>query len=85
MGSFSIGHWVVVLLIVVMVFGTKRLKNVGKDLGEAIKGFKKGVHDGDSDDSDADTPAARLNDDSRREDDPARTKNDARDDEQIPR
>ncbi|MCF7221753.1 Sec-independent protein translocase subunit TatA [Marilutibacter chinensis] len=43
MGSFSIWHWLVVLLIVVLVFGTKRLKNVGKDLGEAVKGFKDGV------------------------------------------
>ena len=45
MGSFSIWHWLIVLVIVVLVFGTKRLKNVGKDLGEAVKGFKQGVHD----------------------------------------
>ncbi len=49
MGSFSIWHWLVVLLIVVMVFGTKKLKNLGSDLGSAVKGFKDGVKDGSSD------------------------------------
>ena len=46
MGSFSIWHWLIVLLIVVMVFGTKKLKNVGADLGSAVKGFKDGMKDG---------------------------------------
>lgn len=46
MGSFSIWHWLVVLLIVVLVFGTKKLKNIGTDLGGAVKGFKDGVRDG---------------------------------------
>jgi len=46
MGSFSIWHWLVVLLIVVLVFGTKKLKNIGTDLGAAVKGFKDGVKDG---------------------------------------
>ncbi|MDZ7937684.1 MAG: Sec-independent protein translocase subunit TatA [Rhodoferax sp.] len=46
MGSFSIWHWLVVLLIVVMVFGTKKLKNMGSDLGGAVKGFKDGMKDG---------------------------------------
>ncbi|MBI5927240.1 MAG: Sec-independent protein translocase subunit TatA [Aquabacterium sp.] len=46
MGSFSIWHWLIVLLIVVMVFGTKKLKNVGTDLGSAVKGFKDGMKDG---------------------------------------
>ena len=46
MGSFSIWHWLVVLLIVVLVFGTKKLKNIGADLGGAVKGFKDGVKDG---------------------------------------
>jgi len=46
MGTFSIWHWLVVLLIVVMVFGTKKLKNIGNDLGAAVKGFKDGVKDG---------------------------------------
>jgi len=46
MGSFSIWHWLVVLLIVVMVFGTKKLRNMGGDLGGAVKGFKDGMKDG---------------------------------------
>jgi sec-independent protein translocase protein TatA len=46
MGSFSIWHWLVVLLIVVLVFGTKKLKNIGSDLGSAVKGFKDGLRDG---------------------------------------
>jgi sec-independent protein translocase protein TatA len=46
MGSFSIWHWLIVLLIVVMVFGTKKLKNLGGDLGGAVKGFKDGMKDG---------------------------------------
>ncbi|HET8869357.1 MAG TPA: Sec-independent protein translocase subunit TatA [Aquabacterium sp.] len=48
MGSFSIWHWLIVLLIVVMVFGTKKLKNVGEDLGAAVKGFKDGMKGEDS-------------------------------------
>ena len=50
MGTFSIWHWLIVLLIVVMVFGTKKLKNMGSDLGAAVKGFKDGMKDGTSDD-----------------------------------
>jgi sec-independent protein translocase protein TatA len=46
MGSFSIWHWLVVLLIVVLVFGTKKLKNIGSDLGGAVKGFKDGMKSG---------------------------------------
>jgi sec-independent protein translocase protein TatA len=46
MGSISIWHWLVVLLIVVLVFGTKKLKNMGSDLGGAVKGFKDGMKDG---------------------------------------
>lgn len=45
MGGFSLWHWLIVLVIVVLIFGTKRLKNVGQDLGEAVKGFKKGIND----------------------------------------
>lgn len=59
MGGLSIWHWVIVLVIVLLVFGTKRLKNVGKDVGEAIKGFKQGVNDKDDD---KDKPAGRLGD-----------------------
>ncbi len=46
MGSFSVWHWLIVLLIVVLIFGTKKLKNMGSDLGSAVKGFKDGVRDG---------------------------------------
>jgi sec-independent protein translocase protein TatA len=46
MGSFSIWHWLIVLVVVVLIFGTKKLKNVGSDLGAAVKGFKDGVRDG---------------------------------------
>ena len=60
MGGFSLWHWLIVLVIVVLVFGTKRLGNVGKDLGEAVKGFKKGM-------SDEDKPAPRLSDANRDE------------------
>ena len=46
MGSFSIWHWLIVLLVVVLIFGTKKLKNIGADLGGAVKGFKDGVKSG---------------------------------------
>lgn len=45
MGAWGIGHWIIVLVIVLLVFGTKRLGSVGKDLGDAVKGFKKGMAD----------------------------------------
>lgn len=51
MGSLSIGHWLIVLVIVVMIFGTKKLKNMGSDLGGAVKGFKEGMKN-ESKDSD---------------------------------
>jgi sec-independent protein translocase protein TatA len=43
MGSFSIWHWLIVLVVVILIFGTKKLGNVGKDLGSAVKGFKEGM------------------------------------------
>lgn len=49
MGTFSIWHWLIVLLVIILVFGTAKLKNVGKDLGGAIKGFKEGIKDGTED------------------------------------
>src|SRR5476649_422706 len=49
MGSFSIWHWLIVLVIVMLVFGTKKLRNIGSDLGGAVRGFKDGVKDGTSD------------------------------------
>ena len=59
MGSFSIWHWLVVLLIVVLVFGTKKLKNIGTDLGGAVKGFKDGMKDGNAAPVDAASAAAQ--------------------------
>lgn len=62
MGSFSVWHWLIVLLIVVLVFGTKKLKNIGSDLGGAVKGFKDGVRDGGTTPSDPlATPAQQVN------------------------
>jgi sec-independent protein translocase protein TatA len=49
MGSFSIWHWLIVLVIVMLVFGTKKLRNIGSDLGGAVRGFKDGVKEGTSD------------------------------------
>ncbi len=47
MGSFSIWHWLIVLVIVMLVFGTKKLRNIGQDLGGAVKGFKDGMKPGE--------------------------------------
>ncbi len=53
MGSFSLWHWLIVLLIVVLVFGTKKLRNMGSDVGGAVNEFKKAMKDGQvSDDQD---------------------------------
>ena len=65
MGSFSIWHWVVVLVIVVLVFGTKKLRNVGKDLGGAVHDFKKGLNEGTEaakDDKQGDVVEAKKDD-----------------------
>ncbi|MBW8329583.1 MAG: Sec-independent protein translocase subunit TatA [Thiobacillus sp.] len=43
MGSFSIWHWLIVLVVVLLIFGTKKLRNIGSDLGGAVKGFKEGM------------------------------------------
>lgn len=67
MGSFSIWHWLIVLLVVVLLFGTKKLRNVGGDLGGAIKSFRKGLNDPDEEAAKLDAqakaadPAARDN------------------------
>ncbi|MGY1530661.1 Sec-independent protein translocase subunit TatA [Luteimonas sp. A649] len=58
MGSFSIWHWIIVLVVVLLIFGTKRLRGAGRDLGEAVKGFKKGM-------ADEDEPAGQLGDQTR--------------------
>jgi sec-independent protein translocase protein TatA len=60
MGSFSIWHWLIVLLIVVMVFGTKKLKNMGSDLGGAVKGFKDGMKEGGQSADAKDAPAGQV-------------------------
>ncbi|WP_382327311.1 Sec-independent protein translocase subunit TatA [Hydrogenophaga sp. UC242_50] len=67
MGSFSIWHWLIVLLIVVMVFGTKKLKNIGSDLGGAVKGFKDGIKEGRQTPADntAAAPAGQVTQDTR--------------------
>jgi sec-independent protein translocase protein TatA len=51
MGSLSIWHWLIVLLVVVLIFGTKKLRNIGQDLGGAVKGFKEGMKTGDEADA----------------------------------
>lgn len=58
MGGFSIWHWLIVLAVVLLIFGTKRLTSGAKDLGSAVKEFKKGMRDEDK-------PAAQLGDQSR--------------------
>jgi sec-independent protein translocase protein TatA len=58
MGSFSIWHWLIVLVIVMMIFGTKKLKNIGSDLGGAVKGFKDGMRDGSASPEPSAQPAA---------------------------
>ena len=47
MGIFDWKHWIVILIVVVLVFGTKKLKNLGTDVGESIKGFRKAMNDDD--------------------------------------
>jgi sec-independent protein translocase protein TatA len=61
MGGLSIWHWLIVLVIVALVFGTKRLRNIGEDVGAAIRSFRKGMQEGDGDSQaqlKADPPAA---------------------------
>ncbi|MBK7136495.1 MAG: Sec-independent protein translocase subunit TatA [Rhodocyclales bacterium] len=59
MGSFSIWHWLIVLLIIVLIFGTKKLRNVGQDLGGAVKGFKDGMKEGTAEKS-AEAPPQQV-------------------------
>ncbi len=49
MGSLSIWHWIIVLVIVLLVFGTKKLRNIGSDLGGAVRGFKDGMKESSAD------------------------------------
>jgi sec-independent protein translocase protein TatA len=48
MGELSIWHWLIVLLVVALVFGTKKLRTLGSDLGGAVKGFKEGMREGEA-------------------------------------
>ncbi|HLR81725.1 MAG TPA: Sec-independent protein translocase subunit TatA [Paenalcaligenes sp.] len=75
MGTFSIWHWLIVLLIVALVFGTKKLRNVGEDLGGAVKGFRKGIRDAQEDEKA--TIAQREADDDNTVDVQAKEKTDA--------
>ncbi|MDX1669114.1 MAG: Sec-independent protein translocase subunit TatA, partial [Limnobacter sp.] len=59
MGTFSIWHWLVVLVIVLLVFGTKKLRNIGSDLGGAVKGFKQGMKESEE----AESASAKLEED----------------------
>jgi len=69
MGTFSIWHWIVVLIIVVLIFGTKKLRNLGKDLGSGIKGFKEGIKDANTEnDTSNDSGAGSLSFDNDQED-----------------
>ncbi len=60
MGSFSIWHWLIVLVIVMLVFGTKKLRNVGQDLGGAVKGFKDGMKEANADQSAENKPVEKV-------------------------
>ncbi len=61
MGSFSIWHWLIVLVVVILIFGTKKLKNLGSDLGGAVKGFKDGMKQGTAEpEAPAVAPAAKV-------------------------
>lgn len=59
MGSLSIGHWLIVLVIVLLIFGTKKLRNLGGDLGGAIKNFKSSMREGEAE-ADEDKDKARI-------------------------
>ncbi|HWS12704.1 MAG TPA: Sec-independent protein translocase subunit TatA [Rhodocyclaceae bacterium] len=59
MGSFSIWHWLIVLVIILLVFGTKKLRNIGADLGGAVKGFKQGMKEGEKE-ADASSPPPQV-------------------------
>ena len=60
MGSFSIWHWLVVLVIVVLVFGTKKLRNLGGDVGGAVKGFKDGMKGADEEEAPASSSSQKV-------------------------
>ena len=79
MGSFSIWPWLIVLVVVLVIFGPKRLRGAGRDLGEAVKGFKKGMHDDDK-------PTGQLGDQSRSDETSDKNAADSqRNDDSVPR
>jgi sec-independent protein translocase protein TatA len=61
MGSMSVWHWLIVLVVVMLIFGTKKLGNMGSDIGKAVKGFKDGVK-GDEDKADTPVPPGQVAD-----------------------
>jgi len=63
MGSFSIWHWLIVLLVVALIFGTKKLRNIGEDLGGAVKGFKSGMKEGEDEAAAAKVETRKVQDD----------------------
>ena len=60
MGTFSIWHWLVVLAIVVLVFGTRKLRNLGSDLGGAVKGFKEGMKGAEEEEAASSSPPQQI-------------------------
>jgi len=60
MGSFSIWHWLIVLVIVMLIFGTKKLRNVGQHLGGPVKGFKDGMKDASATDKPEEVPPTQV-------------------------
>ena len=60
MGAWSIWHWLIVLVIILLVFGTKKLRNIGQDLGGAVKGFKDGIKEGTAEGKPAEPPAQHV-------------------------
>ena len=60
MGSLSIWHWLIVLLVVVLIFGTKKLRNIGQDLGGAVKGFKEGMRTSETDEPPPGEPPSQV-------------------------
>ncbi|HTY99363.1 MAG TPA: Sec-independent protein translocase subunit TatA [Rhodocyclaceae bacterium] len=60
MGGFSIWHWLIVLVIVMLIFGTKKLRNIGQDLGGAVKGFKEGMREGSAEEAKPAEPSQQV-------------------------
>ncbi len=60
MGGLSIWHWLIVLVVVVLIFGTKKLRNIGQDLGGAVKGFKEGMKGAEDAAAEAPPPAQQI-------------------------